>query len=164
MQRAARYGIPLLTIALLSGVWLPAGSVASFVDVPSLLLTVGGTALVTLLSYPTHQLRALASAIREASWDKQPVGTEIAQVKTLARRYRVDGIRGLDTPEVEIETEKREAPNVVNIMDALKKSMQAKGQTKVRDSVRKSTGKAAAKGQVSTASPRSRPTTRRTAH
>jgi DNA end-binding protein Ku len=36
-------------------------------------------------------------------------------------------------PEVEIETEKRETPKVVNIMDALKKSMQAKGQTKVRD-------------------------------
>jgi non-homologous end joining protein Ku len=29
-------------------------------------------------------------------------------------------------PEVEIETEKREMPKVVNIMDALKKSMQAK--------------------------------------
>ena len=40
-------------------------------------------------------------------------------------------------PEVEIQTEKRETPKVVNIMDALKKSMQAKGQTKVRDSVRK---------------------------
>src|SRR6476660_2242319 len=59
-------------------------------------------------------------------------------------------------PEVEIETEKREAPKVVNIMDALKKSMQAKGQRKVRDAVRARMGKAAAKGQVSTASPRSR--------
>ena len=67
-------------------------------------------------------------------------------------------------PEVEIETEKREAPKVVNIMDALKKSMQAKGQTKVGDSVRKRMGKAAPKDQVSPASPRSRPTTRRTAH
>ena len=35
-------------------------------------------------------------------------------------------------PEVEIETEKREAPKVVNIMDALKKSMEARGQTKVQ--------------------------------
>ena len=67
-------------------------------------------------------------------------------------------------PEVEIETEKREMPKVVNIMDALKKSMQAKGQTKVRDSVRKKMGKAAPKNRVSTASPLSRPTTRRTAH
>jgi DNA end-binding protein Ku len=67
-------------------------------------------------------------------------------------------------PEVEIETEKREAPKVINIMDALKKSMQAKGQTKVRDAVRKKMGKAAPKRVVSPASPRSRPTTRRTAH
>src|SRR6476620_2758491 len=44
-------------------------------------------------------------------------------------------------PEVEIETEKREPTKVVNIMDALKKSMQAKGQTKVRDAVRKRIGK-----------------------
>ena len=65
-------------------------------------------------------------------------------------------------PEVQIETEKREASKVVNIMDALKKSMQAKGQMKVRDSVRKRMGKAAPKGRVSPASPRS--TTRRTAH
>src|SRR6476620_7432533 len=67
-------------------------------------------------------------------------------------------------PEVEIETEKREAPKVVNIMDALKKSMQAKGQRKVRDALSKKMGKAAPKRVVSSASPRSRPTTRRTAH
>src|SRR6516162_5845130 len=47
-------------------------------------------------------------------------------------------------PEVELGTEKREAPKVVNIMDALKKSMQARGQTKVRDAVRRRMGKEAA--------------------
>jgi len=66
-------------------------------------------------------------------------------------------------PEVEIEIEKRETPKVVNIMDALKESMQARGQTKVKDSVRKRMGKAAPKDRVAPASPRSR-TTRRTAH
>ena len=35
-------------------------------------------------------------------------------------------------PELERGTEKREAPKVVNIMEVLKKSMQARGQTKVR--------------------------------
>ena len=47
------------------------------------------------------------------------------------------------TAEVVIGTEKREAPKVVNIMDALKKSMQARGQAKVRDAVRRDMGKAA---------------------
>jgi len=36
-----------------------------------------------------------------------------------------------------IETEKHEAPKVVNIMDALKKSMQARSRTKDKDGVRK---------------------------
>ena len=53
-------------------------------------------------------------------------------------------------PEVEMQTEKRETPKVVNIMDALKKSMQAKGQTKVRDSVRKRMGKAASNKAIRT--------------
>jgi DNA end-binding protein Ku len=67
-------------------------------------------------------------------------------------------------PEVEIETEKREAPKVVNIMDALKKSMQAKGQTKVRDSVRKRMGKDAPKRAAAATRTRTRSASRRTAH
>lgn len=63
-------------------------------------------------------------------------------------------------PEVEIEAEKRETPKVVNIMDALKKSMQAKRQTKVRDAVSKKMGKAAPKRVISPATPRSRPHSR----
>ena len=58
-------------------------------------------------------------------------------------------------PEVEIETAKGETPKVINIMDALKKSMQAKGQTKVKDAVRKRMGKAAPKRPSSPPPPRS---------
>ena len=50
--------------------------------------------------------------------------------------------------EVEIETAKGETPKVINIMDALKKSMHAKGQAKVKDAVRKRMGKAARPGRV----------------
>ena len=48
-------------------------------------------------------------------------------------------------PEVEIESAKGEQPKVINIMDALKKSMQARGQATVKDAVRKRMGKAAPK-------------------
>ena len=67
-------------------------------------------------------------------------------------------------PEVEIETAEGETPKVINIMDALKKSMEAKGQAKVRDAVRKRMGKAAPKRAPASSSPRSRSTGRRTAH
>lgn len=66
-------------------------------------------------------------------------------------------------PEIEIEP-KGESPKVINIMDALKKSMQAKGQTKVKDAVRNRMGKAAPKPRRSMPSPRSRTGPRRTAH
>ena len=66
-------------------------------------------------------------------------------------------------PEVEIEA-KGEQPKVINIMDALKKSMHAKGQAKVKDAVRKRMGKAAPKPRATDADPRSRTATRRTAH
>ena len=67
-------------------------------------------------------------------------------------------------PEVEIETEKRETPKVVNIMDALKKSMQARGQTKVRQAMRKKAGKAAPKRETRSSPGRSKEVPRRTAH
>jgi non-homologous end joining protein Ku len=69
-------------------------------------------------------------------------------------------------PEVQIETEKREAPKVVNIMDALKKSMEARGQTKVRDAVRKRMGKEPASEKLARASKSAKPTTgaRRSVH
>ena len=44
-------------------------------------------------------------------------------------------------PEVAIASESGEAPKVVNIMDALKKSMQARGRAKVREAVRRRMGK-----------------------
>ena len=67
-------------------------------------------------------------------------------------------------PEVEIETEKRETPKVVNIMDALKKSMKAKGQTNVRAAVRKRMGKAAPNREAAPTLSWTRSTPRRTAH
>ena len=68
-------------------------------------------------------------------------------------------------PEVEIEPERGEAPKVINIMDALKKSMHAKGQAKVRDAVRTRMGKAAApKRATASSKSRGRDSSRRTAH
>ncbi len=77
---------------------------------------------------------------------------ELVQAKTEQR-----------APEVEIETPKSETPKMVNIMDALKKSMQARGQAKVRDTVRKK-GKFAPKRAATGRSAKQRDVTRRTAH
>jgi DNA end-binding protein Ku len=69
-------------------------------------------------------------------------------------------------PEVAIASESGEAPKVINIMDALKKSMQARGQAKVRDAVRKRMGKEPASEKLARASKRAKRTTgaRRSLH
>jgi DNA end-binding protein Ku len=69
-------------------------------------------------------------------------------------------------PAIEIETQKRESPKVVNIMDALKKSMQTRGQTKVKDAVRKRMGKEPASEKTAGTSKSAKPTTgaRRSVH
>jgi tRNA U54 and U55 pseudouridine synthase Pus10 len=53
---------------------------------------------------------------------------------------------------------------VINIMAALKESMQAKGRTKVRDAVRRRMGKSEKKEQARPRASRPRPSPRRTAH
>ena len=68
-------------------------------------------------------------------------------------------------PEVAIAPESGEATKVVNIMDALKKSMQARGQAKVRDAVRRRMGKEPSE-KSARASKSAKPTagTRRSVH
>jgi DNA end-binding protein Ku len=67
-------------------------------------------------------------------------------------------------PQIEVATEGK-APQVINIMAALKESMQAKGRAKVRDAVRKRMGKPEKEeARPSARSARSRPSPRRTAH
>ena len=61
-------------------------------------------------------------------------------------------------PEVAIAPESGERPKVINIMDALKKSMEARGQTKVRDAVRRRMGKEPAPPKLGRSSKSAKPT------
>ena len=65
-------------------------------------------------------------------------------------------------PEVQIASDGKPAPQVINIMAALKESMQKQGQTKVRDAVGKRMGKAPTKEAMPRPTSRSR--ARRSAH
>src|SRR5262249_11311595 len=66
-------------------------------------------------------------------------------------------------PHIEVATAGK-APEVINIMDALKKSMQAKGRAKVQDAVRKRMGKPSAEQKSAPRASRPRASPRRTAH
>jgi DNA end-binding protein Ku len=66
-------------------------------------------------------------------------------------------------PQIEVATESK-APEVINIMAALKESMQAKGRAGVRDAVRKRMGKPLKEEEARPRASRPRPSPRRTAH
>ena len=66
-------------------------------------------------------------------------------------------------PEVVVPSEGRPETAVINIMDALKESMAAKGRAKLRGAVRKRMGKQPAE-EARPRAARSRPSARRTAH
>jgi DNA end-binding protein Ku len=67
-------------------------------------------------------------------------------------------------PQIEVATEGKAKPEVVNIMAALKQSMESKGRAKVRDAVRRRMGKASEEEQPRPKASRPRPSPRRTAH
>ena len=66
-------------------------------------------------------------------------------------------------PQIEVATEGK-APQVINIMAALKQSIESKGRAKVRDAVRKRVGKPTQEEKPTPRASRPRPTQRRTAH
>jgi chemotaxis protein MotA len=102
MHVTVRYRLPLACIALVVIAVLVGDGVASFVHLPSLVLTLGGTALVTLLSFPKAKLHGLAVAVRQAISTQHPDRSTIEQVKGLARRYRVDGVAGLEAHGIDV--------------------------------------------------------------
>jgi DNA end-binding protein Ku len=67
-------------------------------------------------------------------------------------------------PQIAFATEGKEAPQVINIMAALKESIEAKGRTKVRDAVRRRTGKTSEQEKPRPRTSRPRQSPRRTAH
>ena len=67
-------------------------------------------------------------------------------------------------PQIEVATKSKAKPEVVNIMAALKQSMESKGRAKVRDAVRRRMGKPAKEREARPRASRLRPSPRRAAH
>ena len=81
-----------------------------------------------------------------------------------ALRELIEAKLGQRAPEIAVVAEGKPETTVINIMDALKESMQAKGRAKVRDAVRKRTGKRPFEKEARPAPARRRSGARRTAH
>jgi chemotaxis protein MotA len=74
-----------------------------FLDLPSLLITVGGTLAVTFLTYSGRRLGDLAELVWDLVTEKPQTREEmIDDLKRLGRLYRLQGSRGLEGQEENI--------------------------------------------------------------
>jgi len=93
-----RFLIPAVLVA--AAVVAGGESCLAFIDIPSLLVTVGGSLGVLMLSYPTARLLDLLALLRSAVAGAQPMREALSQeLKRLARLYRLHGSRALEAQE-----------------------------------------------------------------
>jgi DNA end-binding protein Ku len=116
-----------------------------------------------LTTKPTTESVALATELIErmsGRFEPEKMPDEYARAVQELVRAKVEN----RAPEVAIEPDGKPRAPIINIMDALKQSMQKQGQAKVRDAVRKRMGKAAPKETPSRPATRGRAAPRRSLH
>ena len=97
MIRARSLAVPLTVFIAILATRLAR---PEFFDLPSLVLIVGGSTVVTCFSYSRVQLQQLVTAIRGMLTDRQPTIQEhLQELARLTRLYRLEGIRGLESQE-----------------------------------------------------------------
>jgi chemotaxis protein MotA len=83
-----------------------AGSITSFIDLPSIWCTVGGTIAVTVMTYPLDELMIFIPVLKKTVFAKsQPTTETIATLVSFAERARREGILALERHMEEIEDE-----------------------------------------------------------
>lgn len=89
-----------LAVLLAGGLFASGDAWREFFDLPSLLITAGGTLAVTFLTFPWSRLRDLAALVRDLWSVKSQSRQELAEeMRRLTRLYRIKGSRGLEGQE-----------------------------------------------------------------
>lgn len=100
----------LLGLTLIIGSIASGGDMGSFIDIPSILITLGGTFSALLITYPAPKVKAVFAVanktLRGGDMDLTPWYHSIVEVATIARR---DGVLALEEkiPELDDEFLKR---------------------------------------------------------
>ena len=90
----------LIPIAVIGGTIGAAIIWPEFVDIPSLILTLGGSIAVTWFSYSKSQLHGLIRAIKALFVeDHPPLEDQMRELSRLTRLYQLHRLRGLESQE-----------------------------------------------------------------
>jgi len=97
MDKATLIGL-ILGIVLVVGSIMIGGELTPFIDVPSLMITVGGSIAATLINFPMAKVISVFGVVRKCFMSSLPSPNEvIEQFKTLATIGRRDGLLALES-------------------------------------------------------------------
>ena len=92
-------GFTLIVMGIMNG-----GQIASFIDTPSLLITLGGTVAATLVAFPLQTVVNLVSVMQKAFFFKSlPPSELIEKIVGFAETARREGILALETAAQEVD-------------------------------------------------------------
>lgn len=90
----------LIPIAVIGGTIGAAMIWPEFVNIPSLIVTLGGAIAVTWFSYSKSQLRGLIRAVKALFVEEHPaIEDQMKELSRLTRLYQLHGLRGLESQE-----------------------------------------------------------------
>lgn len=88
----------LLGFALVIGSIAIGGAITPFIDVPSMMITIGGSIAALLINFPLAKVLGVFSVARKAFTDSLPTSSEvIEQFKEFATTARRDGLLALES-------------------------------------------------------------------
>lgn len=103
MDIATVIGI-LLGLSLVLGAILMGGGATAFINIPSLMITFGGTVAATLISHPLQKVIGTISVVQKAFFHKAPEPFRIITMLTeFATKARKDGMLALESDIEKIE-------------------------------------------------------------
>ncbi len=106
MDIATIIGLVLGLILVIGSILLDGGGIGPFVNVPSLMITVGGSFAAVLINFPLNNVLGVASVVRKCFTVALPSTSEvIEQFKNYAVTARRDGLLALENEVEKVDDE-----------------------------------------------------------
>ncbi|MFA5575811.1 MAG: MotA/TolQ/ExbB proton channel family protein [Tissierellaceae bacterium] len=87
----------VLGIGFVVGGIMSSGDLGSYIDIPSIIITLGGTVAATLLAYPMKSIAGLRKVFQKAFFHEEILANEIiSEIITLANVARKEGLLSLE--------------------------------------------------------------------
>ena len=106
MDLATIIGLILGTSLIVGSIMMGGGGIGPFVNIPSLMITVGGSFSALLINFPLKRVLSVFGVVKNCFTQKLPAPTEIIeQFKEMSTIARKDGLLALEAKVAEIPDE-----------------------------------------------------------